>query len=273
MNSPTQYALGYTDREHARLVRQAEWLAPHTARLFRQAGIRSGQRVLDLGCGVGDVSLIAAKLVGPSGAVLGIERDARSVERARARMREKGLSHVTVRQSEVGEIAIDEPFDAVVGRYILMFLPDPVSVLRSTARLVQSGGVLAFQEPDWTSFLKEVDGLPLWSAGAGLLVKTFQRCGTNTQMGTELALVFQEAGLPAPALRTDRLVGSESWLPDCLHSMRSTMAELGLSLEPLGDLDTLHERLIMEVSAFKKRTPLPSLVSAWSRMEAANVGI
>ncbi len=81
-NPTSDYALGSTDAEHLRLIRQAKWLAVHTERLFREAGIGPGQRVLDLGSGVGDVALIAARLVGPAGAVVGIERDPRSIARA-----------------------------------------------------------------------------------------------------------------------------------------------------------------------------------------------
>jgi SAM-dependent methyltransferase len=264
----SHYALGSTDAEHARLIRQAAWLAPHTERLFRDARIGSGHRVLDLGSGVGDVALIAARLVGPSGAVVGIDRDARSVERARARMVEAALAQVTIRQADIGSISSHERFDAAVGRYILMYLPDPVSALRSIAGLVRPAGALAFQEPDWTSFLEDAAPLPLWSAGASLLVETLQLCGTNTAMGTSLSRAFQEAGLPAPAVRSDRLIGSESWLPDCLHSMRPKMLELGLSLEPLGDFDSLHERLSSEISSFNTRTPLPGIVSAWCQTPA-----
>jgi SAM-dependent methyltransferase len=264
ISETSHYALGSTEAEHARLMRQAAWLAPHTERLFREAGIASGHRVLDLGSGVGDVALIAAQLVGPSGAVIGIERDARSVERARARMVEARLAHVTLLQSDAGDVSSDELFDAAVGRYILMFLPDPASVLRSLARFVRPGGALAFQEPDWTRFLEEAAQLPLWSAGASLLVETLRRCGTNTDMGNALSHAFQEAGLPAPAVRTDCLIGSESWLPDCLNSLRPTMMELGLSLDALGDFNTLQERLNGEVSTFKARPPLPNIVSAWS---------
>lgn len=259
------YALGSTDAEHARLMRQAGWLAPHTERLFREAGIGSGQRVLDLGSGVGDVTLLAARLVGPSGAVVGVDGDGRSIERARARVAEKGLTQVMFVQSELGEISIDRRFDAVVGRYILMFLPDPASVLRSLDRLVRPGAAFAFQEPDWTSFLEEAARLPLWSGCARLLVETLERCGTNTDMGNEVSRVYEEVGLPAPKIRVDRLTGSESWLPDCLHSMRPKMVELGLSLEPVGDFETLHDRLRVEASAFKTREPLPNIVSVWSR--------
>jgi hypothetical protein len=84
-------------------------------------------------------------------------------------------------------------------------------------------------------------------------------------MGSALPRVFQEAGLPAPSLRVDRLTGAEAWLPDCLHSLRAKMEELGLPLEALGDFDTLHERLRREALAFKT-TPLPAIVSSWSRV-------
>ncbi len=259
---------GSTDAEHQRLIRQATWLAAHTERLFREANIGPGQRVLDLGSGVGDVALIAARLVGPSGEVMGIERDPRSIARAAARMAEAGLRNVSFTRSDAAQISGEKPFDAAVGRYILMFLPDAISVLRSLSHLVRPGGVLAFQEPCWKSFLQQSARLPLWSAGASLLVETFLRSGTNTEMGPALSRVFQEAGLPAPSTHTDTLIGSEQWLPDCLHSLRPQMAQLNLSLEPLGDFETLSERLKAEVKAFKTTTPLPDLVSAWSRKPA-----
>src|SRR5262245_66358718 len=82
--SPPSYALGYTNAEHERLTRQAELIAPVTERLFHDAGIEPGHRVLDLGSGLGDVSMLVARLVGVSGEVIGIERDATSIEREQA---------------------------------------------------------------------------------------------------------------------------------------------------------------------------------------------
>ena len=94
------YPLGNTDAEHERLIRQAARIAPITERFFREAGIGLGQRVLDLGSGVGDVAMLAARLVGPSGEVVGIERDPKSIAKARARVTEAGLHNVSV--SRVG---------------------------------------------------------------------------------------------------------------------------------------------------------------------------
>src|SRR6266705_154875 len=150
----SDYLLGSTDGEHERLIRQAVRLAPVTERVFREAGIGPGQRVLDLGSGVGDVAMLAARLVGPSGEVVGIERDPRSLDRANARVAEAGLHNVSCIQSDVSQITASKPFDAAVGRFILMWLPDPASVLRQLSLLVRPGGVVAFQEPSWRPFLQ-----------------------------------------------------------------------------------------------------------------------
>ena len=97
------------------------------------------------------------------------------------------------------------------------------------------------------------------------MVETFQRTGTNTNMGTDLTQAFQDAGLPAPSTQTDTLFGSEQWMPDVLQSLRPQMRQLNLATEPLGDFDTLSQRLEAEVVAASTPTPLPGIVSAWSR--------
>src|SRR5262249_61164878 len=131
----SDYALGNTDAEHGRLMRQAARLAPLTERLFREAGIGRGQRILDLGSGVGDVAMLAARLVGPSGEVVGVERDSRSVARARTRVADAGFNNVSLTESDVRQLPVDQLFDAVIGRFILQFLPDPVFGLGSFSQL------------------------------------------------------------------------------------------------------------------------------------------
>src|ERR1700690_4014759 len=80
-----EYVLGHSSRELDRLSFQGTVLAPFSRHLFNQAGIVPGMRVLDVGSGSGDVSFLAAELVGESGHVLGVDRSAPAVERARAR--------------------------------------------------------------------------------------------------------------------------------------------------------------------------------------------
>jgi ubiquinone/menaquinone biosynthesis C-methylase UbiE len=97
--------------------------------------------------------MLVARLVGPTGEVVGIERDASSIARAKDRVVKAGLRNLSFRQTDVNQVVSDRLFDAAVGRFILMFLPDPVSVLHSVSRLVRPGGVVAFQEPSWTPML------------------------------------------------------------------------------------------------------------------------
>jgi ubiquinone/menaquinone biosynthesis C-methylase UbiE len=263
------YALGYTNTEHDRLIRQAARIAPITERLFREAGIGPGQCVLDLGSGVGDVAMLAARLVGPSGEVVGIERDASSIARATARVAEAGLRNVTFIQTDVNQITSDQPFDAAVGRFILMFLPDPVSVLRSLSKLVRPGGVLAFQEPSWVSYLALGAGLPLWSSVLTSIHETFLRSGVNMEMGPALYRILQEIGLPAPTMHMETPLGSDVDFTrltcEVLGSLRPLAQQHNVSLETLGDFNTLSERIQAEVAASNTVVSYVPLVGAWSR--------
>ncbi len=268
-SSTSDYALGYTNAEHERLIRQAERIAPSTERLFRNAGIGPGQRVLDLGSGVGDVAMLVARMVGPSGEVVGIERDPSSIARAEARVAAAELRNVTFTQTDVNQVSGDEPFDAAVGRFILMFLPDPLSVLRSVARVVRPGGVLAFQEPSWIPMLALGAHPPLWSRVLSSIHQTFLRSGVNPEMGLDLYRIFQEVGLPAPSMHMELLLGSDGEstriILDVLGSLRPFAQQHNVSLDALGDFDTLTKRVQAEVAAANTVVSFIPLVGSWSR--------
>ena len=274
IKTTSHYALGSTDAEHDRLIRQAALLAPFTERFFRGAGIGTGQRVLDIGSGVGDVAMLAAALVGPAGEVVGVERDERSIDRARTRVALAGLHNVTFTQSDVSQIASSKSFDAVVGRFILMFLPDPPTVLRSLSQLLRPGGVVAFHELSWAPFLLLAARLPLWSAATSVIHETFRRSGANTEMGFALYQVFQQAGLPPPTMSLEMPLGNDPefvrWVPDVLASLLPQVRQFNLPLEPLGDLNTLRERLQAEVAASNSVVTWMAMVSAWSRKPATH---
>ncbi len=265
----SNYALGSTDAEHERLIWQAARVAPTTERLFREAGIGPGQRVLDIGSGVGDVAMLAAKLVGPAGEVVGIERDPKSIARARARVAEAGLLNVSFTQTDVSQIPDSKPFDASVGRFILMFLPDPVGVLRSLSRLVRPGGVVAFQEPSWAPAMALLAPLPLWTATASLIHETFVRSGAMPEFGPALYRLFEEAGLPGPTMRSEMYLGKNpdiaQWYFDIIRTLRPQIQQFNLPLESVGDMDTLLERLQAAAMASDSVVALPAFVGAWSR--------
>jgi len=267
--SSDAYLLGRSDAEHERLIRQARLLAPFTERLFRDAGIGAGQRVLDIGSGVGDVAFLAAGLVGSEGEVLGVDLDKAALAKARSRATDFGIRNVTFVESEVSEIAVAEPFDAVVGRFILQFLPDPVAVLRTLAGLLRPGGVLVFHEANWASFQSQLQHLPLRAACAALLVEAFARGNARTNMELVLYRGFQDIGLPAPNLRLEVPVGHDAetrrWLFDVFSTVRPRLLQHGLSTQRLGDLDTLQRRLEEELDVARSYASCVGLVGAWSR--------
>jgi protein-L-isoaspartate O-methyltransferase len=265
----TDYLLGSSDAEHERLIRQARRLAPVTERFFREAGIGRGQRILDIGSGVGDVAMLLSRLVGPSGEVIAVERDARSINRAQTRAAESGLHNVTFAQTDIAQFSSDEAFDALVGRFILQFLPDPVEALRFLSEKVKPGGIIAFQEGSWAPFVLFSAHLPLWSRGVQLLQEVSARSGVNMEMGPALFKAFQDAGLPTPSMRLEMELGHDPdftrWVSDTVASVRPQIEKLSLPLKELGDVDTLQQRLQEEVASSNTVVPWLALVGAWCR--------
>jgi ubiquinone/menaquinone biosynthesis C-methylase UbiE len=149
------YALGHSLAEIRRLVIQAAILRPITKRLLQSFGISPGMRVLDVGCGAGDVAMLAAELVGESGTVLGIDRSEAAIGAARTRT--PTARNVRFRVASANDFLDEEPFDVVIGRYALIFQDEPASFVRAAAELAKPGGVVAFHEIEAT----------FWSRGDG----------------------------------------------------------------------------------------------------------
>ncbi len=147
MGAANDYLLGHVDPELERLQSQARCLEPLTRRLIRECGIEPGMRVLDLGCGPGDVAMLVAEAVGPSGKVLGVDGAPRAVETARRRAGEAGLAHVEFVVGDDQQLFNHPPFDAAIGRCVLIHQPDPAATVRRTAAAVHPGGFVAFMEP------------------------------------------------------------------------------------------------------------------------------
>jgi SAM-dependent methyltransferase len=269
-NAPiSHYILGWSDAEEERLIRQAMLLAPMTERLFREAGIGEGQRVLDIGSGIGDVSMIAARLVGPSGEVIGVERNAEYMARARERVAAVGFRNVKFVHADVNDLPVPGPFDAAVGRLILTFIPDPVAVLRSVSRLLAPRGVVAIIEPSWTPAIAFNARVPLFSCLLTTTHELFQRLGIDTERGPNLHRIFQDAGLPAPLMHLDMELGHDAAIAELqtelLRAVQPDAERHGVSLAELGDLDSLPDRIHAELLAARTPIAYVAMASAWSR--------
>jgi len=136
------------------LLIQAQVFAPFTRQLFEQAGIGPGMRILDVGCGAGDVAFLAADLVGPSGEVIGADRAAAAVRWATDRAQERGIRNVSFVEGDPTVIDFDQQFDAVVGRLVLMYYSDPVDAIGKLARHARSGDSSSFKNLIWKTLAR-----------------------------------------------------------------------------------------------------------------------
>jgi len=115
---------------------------PVTEALLALAGIHPGQTVLDLGCGVGEPALSAARAVGESGRVVGVDLSPAMV--AAARRAVAGIANVEFVVGDFETVVLpDEGFDVVLSRWALPFAPDRVAALRAAAARLRPRGVLA----------------------------------------------------------------------------------------------------------------------------------
>ena len=142
--------MGRSDEETQRLIEQSRLIQPLTRRFLKSAGIDAGMRVLDIGSGAGDVSLVAAELVGPDREVVGVDTNPDILDTARERVREAGHENVKFIEGDAQTLDLGGRFDALVGRLVLMYLPDPISVLKQLLKRLHHGGIVCFQEIDFT---------------------------------------------------------------------------------------------------------------------------
>ena len=245
-------------------------MAEMTDRLLVDAGIAAGMRVLDVGCGRGDVSLLVARLVGTQGAVLGVDRDARALEMARARVREAGVGNVTFTQGDIGALGAEHGlFDAAVGRRVLMYLPDPVRALRGIIALLQPGARVVFQEADATMVPASRVPLPLNARVNRWMWQTVEREGGNLHMGFDLAPVLEEAGLIIEEVRAEAIVQTPKSRHPVGMIVRAMMPRIlahGVATEAEIDIDTLDQRLAEECEKSNATYVGDMAFGAWARV-------
>ena len=265
------YVMGSTDRERQRLMRQGAILREFLAHAFRAAGLGPGMRVLDLGCGVGDVAMLAADLVGPAGSVVGIDRDPASVAWASKRLAEAGYKNIRFQTTEFHEFADSQPFDALVGRFILMYLPDPVVTLRHLAQQLRPGAAIAFMEPDFTMAfhifpeVHEFKDCEVW------IREALRHTGARVDMGMRLHAVYREAGFVNTAIEVSHLGGCgvsreiAEFFAETIRSILPKIVQYGIASREQVQIDTLADRM---EAAGRAADPLwvgTRYISAWAR--------
>jgi len=172
-------------------------LAPFGRRLLTAASLKPGERVLDVGCGNGAVSLDAARAVGRGGRVTGLDLSAPMLKVARRRAEERGIDASFV-QGDAQTASFDQPFDIVLSRFGVMFFDDPETAFANLAKATRPGGRLCFV--CWQEILANE-----WIAVPAMAMVTHVGIPELPQPGTPGPFAL------ADAERTRGLLGSAGW--------------------------------------------------------------
>lgn len=222
------------------------------SRLIEEAGISRGMRVLDLGCGKGDVTLLAEKLVGPTGEVVGIDRNPKLIEMTKVHVDNRDISNVRFINVDLSKSLPDlGMFDAIVGRRVLMYLHDPADILYRVLKHLKNDGIVAFLEIDSTVGLTQISPHPLHVQAYRWIWETIRKEGANLNVGFSLPVLLAELGVSISSIKAEANIQgqtSHSSMSDIIRAMKHRIVEHGVATEGEIDIETLEDRLKQELS-------------------------
>ncbi len=267
------YTMGRSAGETERLIEQAHLYERVTLRMLRNAGVEPGMKVLDIGSGAGDVAMAAAQLVGPEGAVVGVDMNPEILETARARAQQAGHANIEFLAGDALELELPRDFDAVIGRLVLMYIADPGAALKQFVAHLGRGGIVAFQEAELTLYQAvHSPDTPLINQLVEWGLEVFRRSGADVGMGLKLQRVFTEAGLPAPVAHLEAPAGAgPDWvgfgfLQQAFTSLLPLLESFGIATAAEVDVETLSERLQREAESSGRLIVLPPHVTAYAKL-------
>jgi ubiquinone/menaquinone biosynthesis C-methylase UbiE len=265
------YLPGHDPEEISRLIRQAEMHRRFTERLLHCARIEPGQRILDVGCGAGDVTMLAAKLVGATGKVVGIDRNDDVLTMARARAKAAGFNQIEFKPTSVEEFETGDQFDGVVGRFVLIHQQSPADFLRVVAAKLCRGGVLVLHETRTGPLGRSTPVVPLWKEVSKWL-EAGSRALPSPDAADRLIKYFAAAGLPQPHLISENPIGGGAdsalyrWVADLVWVLLPRLVqEKEVTAESVA-IETLESRLRAAVVSADSQIEAQAQIGAWARV-------
>ena len=219
-----------------------------TLQLLIDAGISEGMRVLDVGCGSGDVTFMLSRLVTATGEVTGIDHDSHALSLAHERKAALGLKD---QPAFIQSGLLDLPqsvgtFDAITGRRVLMYQADSVAAIAALAKHLRPGGVMIFQEHDTTMVPASLDAFPLHRKAQGWLLQMIDREGADLHIGFNLHRILTHAGLVVESVRAECLVQTPDAPYGLGHIIKACLPRiiaLGVATADEIGIETLQQRL------------------------------
>jgi ubiquinone/menaquinone biosynthesis C-methylase UbiE len=204
-------------------------------------------RVLDVGCGSGDLSIMASEMVGSSGEVVGFDSSESAVSLARDAVKERHISIARFIQADIAELPEDiGTFDAIIGRRVLMYQSDPAKSINSLLPCLTAKGKMVFQESDCMAASFHADSMPLHTNVQKWTWDTVAKEGGNVHIGRQLYALMRNAKLKITLMRAEAILHtfeSGSDLGWAAKMMAPRMISQGVVTAEELDVNTLEDRL------------------------------
>ena len=187
----------YTHGHHAAIVASHAQRTAENSAGFLLGHLEAGQRLLDVGCGPGSITVDLAELVAP-GPVIGVDREPAVLEGARRLAAERGLANLTFEPADTYSLPYpDDHFDVVYAHQVLQHLVDPVAALVEMRRVLRPGGVLAVRDSDYAT-MTHAPHEPLLDRWLELYHQVARSNGAESDAGRHLKAWVLAAGFPEP---------------------------------------------------------------------------
>ena len=231
-------------------------------------------RVLDFGCGAGDVTFLVAELTGSDGEVVGVDRSEVAIDVAEQRARSLGSDRVSFIQSDASDSRLEGRFDAVVGRYVLMFQPDPAATLQALSKCVRPGGAIIFHELDWGG-VRSAPPCRTFDQCRDWAIQALPVGGADPYFGTKAHSTFLRAGLPPPTIRLEAIVAYATDGSELLRSVVDTyfpasfipaLEQAGITTAAKVGIETLPDRMYEEIARNGSVVIGRSEIGVWTRL-------
>jgi SAM-dependent methyltransferase len=215
--------------------------------------------------------MLAGELVGASGSVVGIDRNAQVVAVAKERAQAAGFLNVAFEQASVNTFSDPEPFDLVIGRYVLVYQVDPAAFIHAAARFARPGGIVALHEFIAHRPLQSLPRVELWQQASDWLLAAFRAGTPNPDAAGRLIEHFSAAGLSLPTLSSETPVGGGvdaphyAWIADVVRTLVPQMVQAGVATADAMAVETLESRLRSAVVEARSQVEGPVQVCAWAR--------
>lgn len=240
-----------------------------TQRLFSEAGISRGMKVLEVGCAVGRLTSVIAEVVGSEGSVVGVDKNEKSLEIAREQL--NNTKHVSFVQGDLERLSMDGEFDAIVGRRVFMYLADPGGAIKNLVPLLKPNGVFAIQEH--SCLLPMVGGslMPIHQKYAHMAWETVRREGGDIQIGPKLWSYLTEGGIQVEDTRAEYIIQTPS-VPypyaQIFPLMKGRILANNVASEDELNLEGLEERLKEERDTAQTMFVSDVAFCLWGRKQA-----